>query len=255
MLTKLIKYELYDLIKSKWIVGLFLFYLLVNYILIALGRDFKKAIISHNNISLITLTLFSVLLSANYLYNNRNFIEFVLTQPIGRSSMFSSLVISLSISIATGYSLGSLLPFYYHFGMETLYIKILILNIFLIPLFVLLGLLSALFMEDKLKGLGLSLFLWLFSTALYDGIILYLILIFSDYPIEKPILFLTLANPIDLIRLVALMETGLYEVMGFVGRWLAKYLKELWFIPSLLSLFYTFILMLIGLYTFRKKDF
>ncbi len=251
----MIKYELYDLFKSKWIVGLFLFYLLVTYVLLELGRDFKKALISHNNLSLITLTLFSLLLSTNYLYNNRNFIEFVLTQPVKRSSLFVSLVVSLSIAIAIGFSLGSFLPFYYHFGIVPLYIKTITFNLLLIPLFVLSGLLIAILIEDKLKGLGLVLLLWLFSSTLYDGIILYLILIFSDYPVEKVLLFLTLANPIDLIRLVALMETGLYEVMGFAGKWVAKYLRELWFLPALLSLFYTFILLLLGLYTFRKKDF
>ena len=109
MLVKLIKYELYDLIKSKWLLGIFFFYLSVVYAFLDFGKDATKAIISHNNLALITLPLFSLLLSTTYFYNNKNFISFVLTQPIKRLWLFLSIFISLSLSLIVGFLLGSFL--------------------------------------------------------------------------------------------------------------------------------------------------
>lgn len=99
------------------------------------------------------------------------------------------------------------------------------------------------------------LLLWLFFSAMYDGIVLYIILAFSNYPIEKLVLFLTLSNPVDFIRLSSLTEAGLYEAMGFVGTWAKKYLKDLWFLPIPLSFLYTAVIFMLGLIAFKRKDF
>jgi len=255
LLIKLIKYELYDLLKSRWMLGITVFYGLLVYSLVKFGGNTRKAVVSYTNLSLLTLPLFSLLLSINYLYTNRNFIEFVLTQPVKRSFLFASLIISLSFSIFISYAVGSGFVFYYLEGFYPPFAKTLSLTTSLIPLFVSLGILSGLLVEDRLKGIGLVLLLWLFFSAMYDGIVLYIILAFSNYPIEKLVLFLTLSNPVDFIRLSSLMEAGLYEVMGFVGTWAKKYLKDLWFLPIPLSFLYTAVIFMLGLIAFKRKDF
>lgn len=255
MPVKLIKYELYDLIKSKWLLGIFFFYLSVVYAFLDFGKDATKAIISHNNLALITLPLFSLLLSTTYFYNNKNFISFVLTQPIKRLWLFLSIFISLSLSLIIGFLLGSFLPFYYLLGIDYTYIRVLLLNAFVIPIFTSLGILLALIEEDRLKGVGLALLVWLIFSALYDGLLLYIIILFSDYPIEKFVIFLTLLNPIDLIRLTTLMDTGLHEIIGFVGKWLLKYSDKLFMFSALLSSFYSLLFLSLGSLVFRKKDF
>lgn len=140
MLVKLIKYELYDLFKSKWTIGIFVFYSILTYGLLYFGKDPTKAIISHNNISLITLPLFSLLLSAVYFYNNKNFIEFILTQPVKRTYLFMSIFINLSLSLSIGYLFGSYLPFYYFLSFDPVYTKSLFLTVLFVPLFVSIGL-------------------------------------------------------------------------------------------------------------------
>lgn len=107
MLIKLIKYELYDLLKSRWMLGITVFMGFWSIPLVKFGGNTRKAVVSHTNLSLLTLPLFSLLLSINYLYTNRNFIEFVLTQPVKRSFLFASLIISLSFSIFISYAVGS----------------------------------------------------------------------------------------------------------------------------------------------------
>ncbi len=255
MLIKLIKYEFYDLFKSKWTIGIFVFYLLLTYGLLYFGKDPIKAIISHNNLSLITLPLFSLLLSAVYFYNNKNFIEFILTQPVRRISLFVSIFISLSLSLSISYLFGSYLPFYYLQSFDLLYAKSLFLTVLLVPLFVSLGLLLALLQRDRLKGIGLIILVWLFFSALYDSLLLYFIIAFSDYPLENLFILLTLSNPIDLVRLNVLMDTGLHEIIGFVGRLLAKYLSYLFILSLLVSLIYSTLFFTLGIMIFKKRDF
>lgn len=90
---------------------------------------------------------------------------------------------------------------------------------------------------------------------LYDAIVLYSIVALSEYPVEKLIFALTFLNPLDLLRLIVLMDVGVYELLGFVGKRLAEYLKNLWFLPVLLSLLYTILLLLINLNIFKRRDF
>jgi len=62
-------------------------------------------------------------------------------------------------------------------------------------------------------------------------------------------------NPIDLIRLTTLMDTGLHEIIGFVGKWLLKYSDKLFMFSALLSSFYSLLFLSLGSLVFRKKDF
>ncbi len=40
---------------------------------------------------------------------------------------------------------------------------------------------------------------------------------FRDYPIEKFILFLAFLNPVDLIRIIMLMQLDTAAIMGYTG--------------------------------------
>lgn len=44
--------------------------------------------------------------------------------------------------------------------------------------------------EDKVRGLGVSILLWLIFSMMYDGLVLLLASAFVDYPLEKPMLAL-----------------------------------------------------------------
>ncbi|SNZ16670.1 NosY protein [Hydrogenobacter hydrogenophilus] len=255
MFAKLIKYVSYDLLKSRWVFATFLFYALTVYILLEFGRSAEKVVVSYGNISYLSLSLFSLLLSTAYLYNNRNFLEFLLSQPVRRSTLFMSISVSLSLSLGLSYLLGSIVPFYYLMGYNLSFFKCVLLNLSIVPLFVNLGLFSALFVEDRIRGLGFSIFLWLFLCLFYDALLLYMVVLLSDYPVYKLFIGLTIMNPLDLLRLTLLMDAGLYELMGFVGKWLARYLKDFYFLPILLSIFYTLLLFIVNLFIFKRRDF
>ena len=52
---------------------------------------------------------------------------------------------------------------------------------------------------------------------LFDGLVLTLLFQFSDYPLEKPMMILAAFNPIDLSRILLLMQMNISAMMGFTG--------------------------------------
>jgi Cu-processing system permease protein len=71
--------------------------------------------------------------------------------------------------------------------------------------------------EDRLKGLGLALGVWLLMSVAYDGFVLWIAMAYQDYPIEKAMLALTFANPIDLARVLLIMRFDQAALMGYTG--------------------------------------
>ena len=71
--------------------------------------------------------------------------------------------------------------------------------------------------RDKAKGIGLAVMIWLLMTLLFDGILLFLMFQFSDYPIEKPMVVLAAFNPVDLTRIVILLQLDVSAMLGYTG--------------------------------------
>jgi Cu-processing system permease protein len=68
-----------------------------------------------------------------------------------------------------------------------------------------------------LRGLGIALGVWLLVGLLYDGLVLVAVAVFADYPLERPILALTFANPVDLARVLLLLKLDVAALMGYTG--------------------------------------
>ncbi|HEU5219152.1 MAG TPA: ABC transporter permease subunit, partial [Gemmatimonadales bacterium] len=80
-----------------------------------------------------------------------------------------------------------------------------------------LGLLIAVRTEDRLRGLGVALGLWLGFGVVYDGLVLLAVSTFADYPLERPMLGLMMANPIDLGRVLLLLRFDISALLGYTG--------------------------------------
>ena len=70
--------------------------------------------------------------------------------------------------------------------------------------FTAIGFCIALRAEDRLRGVAFALGVWLLVSVLYDGLVLIAVALFADYPIERPLLALMFANPVDLGRVLLL---------------------------------------------------
>ena len=95
------------------------------------------------------------------------------------------------------------------------------------------------------------------AAILYDGAILGVVTAFSDYPLERPLLGLTLLNPIDLGRVLLLLHFDTAALMGYTGavfeRFFGTALGTIVAVGALLL--WTALPWVLSLRRFRTKDF
>ena len=94
---------------------------------------------------------------------------------------------------------------------------LLITGTFLTFIFTALAFNIALSNENRIKGFGYAILLWLFLAIIYDGIFLMSLILFEDYPLDKLSLFGTMLNPIDLSRTLILLKLDISALLGYTG--------------------------------------
>lgn len=215
-MLKMLKYILLDILKSKILITYTLILLGISFSLLSFEENTSKAILSMLNITLIVVPLVSIVFTTIHYYNDYEFIELMLAQPLRRKNVFMGEVLGCMLSLAIAYFAG--------FGIPLLILDgtldgalLLLLGILLSAVFSSLAMLVSVSFADKAKGIGVSLLVWLATSLLYDGLVLFFMMNFSDYPIEKSILVLTFFNPIDLARISMLMKMDISVIMGYSG--------------------------------------
>lgn len=214
------KYCLFDLLRSKWSIVYTLFYLVSASALLYFSNSPTNAVASLMNIVLFITPLVSLLLGVIYFYQNRDFAELLLAQPIKRSQYFYGNYFGLTTSLVVNLLIGFGLPAVFFADGVELFQELLVLmlaGIMLTLIFSALALLITLFNENRIKGFGFAILVWLFFAVIYDGIFLIALLWFSDYPLENFALAATIFNPMDLSRVMILLKLDLSALLGFTG--------------------------------------
>lgn len=260
VLAKIFHYELSDVIRGKGIIGYALFFFAITETLIRLSGG-AKALLSLMNVVLIVTPLVCVLFGAIYLYNARDFIEMLLVQPVNRKQMFGGLYLGLSVPLALGFVMGVSLPFLFHRqsleGFEMALAVLLLCGVLLTFVFVAIAFFIVTIQDDKARGLSAAFMTWFMTGVVYDGIVLLLIQGFAAYPLEVPTLVLAMLNPVDLGRILLMLNFDIAAMMGYTGA-----VFETFFGSSLGMILTTSILLLwiaiplgLGYRKFLKKDF
>jgi Cu-processing system permease protein len=96
-------------------------------------------------------------------------------------------------------------------------ITMLIAGVLLSIIFVSIALLASVKTRDKAKGIGVAILLWFYFSIIFDGLVLFLLFQFQDYPMEKPMLVFSSLNPIDLTRILILLKMDISALMGYTG--------------------------------------
>jgi len=220
-MRKILKYSFFDLIRSRWSIIYFLFYFISGMILLYLSNDVSKAIVSLMNITFILTPLIGTIFGIMNFYNSREFIELLLAQPIQRKKLFMGLYLGISLSLSLSLILGMGIPFVIYGIAFTGQIRSLLIllmsGVFLTFIFTALSFYIALINENRLKGFGMAILLWLFMVFIYDGVFLLLLLFLQSYPIEKFAIILSLLNPVDLSRILIMLELDISALMGYTG--------------------------------------
>ena len=220
-MEKIFRYSFYDLIRGRWSISYFIFYLLITIVLFSFSNDISMVIISLLNIIIVLVPLVAMVFGTIYFYNSREFTELLLAQPIKRSHIFVGQYIGIAVSLSLAMLLGIGLPFIFYglFISSEIsnFVVILLAGICLNFIFVALAFIIALKNNNKIKGFGFATLLWMFLAIIYDGIFLLLLIVFNDYPLEKLALGLTLLNPIDLSRILIILKLDISALMGYTG--------------------------------------
>ncbi len=220
-MLKILNYTFSDHLRSRWIIIYTLFFLLSTASILQFSTDLGKGIVSLMNIILGIIPLVSIIFGSVYYYNSREFIELLLTQPIKRQSVFLGKFLGTSLSLSISFLVGTGLPFLY-FGIQVStevsnFITLLISGTFLTFIFTALSFLVSVSFEEKIRGFSVSIFVWLYTAIIYDGIFLFIMSYFNDYPLEKVAIVLSMLNPIDLIRIFILLKLDIAALLGYTG--------------------------------------
>lgn len=259
-IKKILKFEFNNVIRSRWIFFFFAFFFLTSYALFTFESNIQKSILSLFNLILYLVPLISLVFGTLYFYNSREYIEMMLCQPIPRKSLYVGIFLGTSIPLIIGLIAGILLPFLL-FGNPAEgsgYILLMCgVGILLTLISIAIAFLISTSINDKVKGLSLSIFFWLLMAIAFDGIVLLLIYIFSDYPIEKFLLFIALLNPINLSRTIFVLNFDISALMGFTGAIFKKFYGSSLgiLVASFALIVWIVIPFYLGLRNFNKKDF
>lgn len=226
-MLKILKYSFYDLMRSRWSYVYFLFYLLLGVVLLFLNNDLSKAVITLMNVIIILVPLIGTIFGVMYYYNSREFTELLLAQPVKRSSIFLGQYFGVATSLSMSLVIGLGLPFVFYgiFNSNAIwdFTLLLVTGGFLTFIFTALAFVIALRNENKIKGFGYAILLWLFMAVIYDGIFLMSLLYFEDYPLDKFSLVATMLNPVDLSRVLILLKLDISALLGYTGAVFQKF--------------------------------
>ena len=210
-----------DVMRSRWILVYSGFFFLLSEGLLRFSGDEAKAVLSLATASLMVIPLATLVLATIYVYTAREFTELLLAQPIRRSSLYAGLYAGLALPAVAGFLVGVAAPFVLRGGgdpaLRGALLTLLLVGSALTCAFTALAFCVALRTEDRLRGVGIALGVWLLVAVAYDGLVLTMVALLGDYPIERPLLALMFANPIDLGRVLMLMHLDAAALLGYTG--------------------------------------
>lgn len=215
-MKKIIKYVFTDILRNKIVLGYTIFLMLISLSVFNLEDNTSKGLLSLLNIILIIVPLVSIIFSTIYIYNSAEFIELLVSQPLKRKHIWGSLFIGLGGSLSLSFLIGAGIPILVY-APGSIGLVMTGMGLLLTVIFVAIAMLAAVITRDKAKGIGISIFLWLYFSLLFDGLVLFVLFQFEDYPLEKFMIAASACNPIDLARIMILLKMDISALMGYTG--------------------------------------
>jgi Cu-processing system permease protein len=215
-MTRVIKYILYDILRTRFILAYTAFLFISTFAMFQLDSDSGKVVLSLLNIVLMVVPMVSIVFATIHFFNSYEFIELMLAQPVKRSTVFLGEYLGVGSSLCAAYVVGVGTPMLM-FGMNANALTLLFTGVVLTLVFVSLAFLASVLTRDKAKGIGIALLFWFYFSLIYDGLLLWIVYSFNDYPLEKVTLVLISFNPVDLARIIMLLQLDISALMGYTG--------------------------------------
>jgi Cu-processing system permease protein len=254
-MKRIVKFVLIDILRNRIVIAYALLMALLSWTVFNMEDSGTKGVLTMLNTVLLVVPLVAVLFSTIYIYNSAEFIELLLSQPVKRSQIWVSLYLGLALSFLSAFLLAVGVPMLLFAPLQQA-LLLLFTGSLVSVIFVSVAFLAAILSRDKAKGIGISILLWLYFALLFDGLVLFILFQFADYPIEKPMVLVAATNPLDLARILNLLQIDASAMMGYTGAIFRNYFGTG---PGFAIAFLVLILWTVcpfwwSLRIFRKKD-
>jgi Cu-processing system permease protein len=254
-MRQVIRYIFSDLLRTRFTILYTLFLLASTMAMFQLDTDTGKVIMSLLNIVLMVVPLVSIIFTTIHFYNSHEFIELMLAQPVDRKVIFLGEYFAVAFSLCMAFIAGVGVPILLY-GATVTGLTLLFTGIVLTLVFVSLAFLASVLTRDKAKAIGVALLFWFYFTLIYDGLLLWVVYTFSDYPLEKITLSLIALNPVDLARVIMLLKLDISALMGYTGAFYKDFFGS--YLGMLLSTLALMVWIVVPIYSalkiFMKKD-
>ncbi len=254
-MRRILYYSLVDLLRSRVLLVYTVLTFIMGMTMFSLQGYEDKALLSLVSFMLIAIPLMSLMFTTIYLYNSDEFMLMLIAQPVKRGMLLRGSILALAIGLGLATAIGIGIPILInHPSVKGLVITLI--GVILSWVFVSMSALAYVLSRDKARGIGIAILLWIYFALLYDSLALTLFYAFSDYPLEPLMITLSACNPIDLARLLIVLQLDASALMGFSAAVFRDYLGSPlgYFFAILLLVLWIVIPSILAVRIFRTKD-
>jgi Cu-processing system permease protein len=190
-------------------------------------QDFVRTAASLANLAGFIIPLFALLLGVFSFLSEREYLEILVTQPISRSQVLLGKISGLCLTVLAASALGFGIPgaiIAIAIGTEgaVSYLLVVIFCMLLAVIFVGLSVLIALIAGRRQIALGIALGVWIFYELVYGVLMLGTTLYLPARILKTSLLFGLFGNPVDIARVLSLLQVGGPQLFGPAGATLVK---------------------------------
>jgi Cu-processing system permease protein len=204
---------------------------------------------------LIVVPLITLVFGTIHFYNSYEFIELLAAQPVRRRTILLAEYVGVSVALCAALLIGVGLPVMLYAAGATGF-TLLGVGVILTLIFNALAFLGAVSTRDKARGIGVAMLLWFYFALLHGGVMLFVMFAFEDYPLERATMAMISLNPIDLGRVVMLLQMDVSALMGYTGAMMKDMLGTAagaTYGVAILSM-WAVIPLILAVWIFRRKD-
>lgn len=254
-MNQIAKYVFRDVLRTRFVVVYGIFLAFSTLALFQFSGDESKVVLSLMNIVLMVTPVVSIIFFTIHYFNSYEFISLLLAQPVSRRVIFLNEYAGVASSLCGAFLVGIGVPSLL-FGAIQSMLPLMFAGVALTFTFVSLAALASVLTSDKAKAIGIALLFWFYFSLIYDGILLWIVYSFSDYPLEKITIALISLNPVDLARISLLMSLDISALMGYTGAFYKEFFGNVF--GTLFTTFFMILWAVMPLYfaqkIFQKKD-
>jgi Cu-processing system permease protein len=222
--------------RNRWVVSFALLFATLTVLLAYFGmvtsgysgfQDFTRTSASIINLGGFLIPLFALLLGVFSFITNQGYFEILVTQPISRSKVLLGRYLGLLLTILAasllGFGLpGALIALVIGVVGAQSYLLVVVYSMMLAMVFTGLSVLISLLARRRQIALGMALGVWVFYELVYGMLMLGTTLYLTPTVLKTVLLAGLMGNPVDIVRVLSLLQIGGPHLYGPAGATLVK---------------------------------